>query len=331
MRNDPVWGPLFRPDRNNGVNSGRPIDQVGDNPINLDAMRSPVYQDTGTGDAGFCANTDGGVHGAVHVDVGTDVGMGDVPWAANDPIFWLHHCTIDRIWASWNKAGGKNPSDLGFMNETFTFADGAGNRVQSKVADVLDTAPLNYVYDRYLDRPPGSVPFPQPGAVVAFSSHASSRQVSGPVALGGAPTTVSLAAPAAPAAKAPSGPSLAVTARAGRNFYLRLDGLRAATQPGVAYDVYLDLPEGVTPDRSNASYVGSVNFFAAVVHGAHAAGHAPAAAAKKSYSLVATDTVRKLQEAGRLTEAPRVTLVPTGAPRQGAAPTISSIALLSSS
>jgi hypothetical protein len=330
MRNDPVWGPLFRPERNNGVNAGRPIDQVGGTPINLDDMRSPVYADTGTGDAGFCSNLDQGLHGAVHVDVGNErAGMGDVPWAANDPIFWMHHCNIDRIWASWNKAGGKNPGDSGFVDETFTFADGSGSRVQSKVGDVLDTAQLNYVYDRYLDRPPASAPFPQPGAVVAFAAHASSRQVSGPVALGATPTSVSLASPAAPAAKA-AGPSLAASARAGRNFYLRLDGLRAATQPGIAYDVYLDLPEGTTPGRDSPHYVGSANFFGAVLHGAHA-GHGPAPASKRSYSLVATQTVRKLQEAGRLTETPRVTLVPTGAPREGAAPTITSIALLSSS
>src|SRR5262249_8551051 len=89
MQGDPVWGPLFRSDRNDGINDATPIDQVGNSPINLDAMRSSVYQNT-EGDAGFCSNLDGGVHSSVHVDVGTaDRGMGTVPWAANDPIFWL--------------------------------------------------------------------------------------------------------------------------------------------------------------------------------------------------------------------------------------------------
>src|SRR5271163_825102 len=78
---------------------------------------------------------------------------------ANDPIFWLYHCNIDRSWASWNQAGGHNPTDDGFLGQTFTFVDENGKPLQSKVADVLYTGPLGYVYDRYLDRPPDSAPF----------------------------------------------------------------------------------------------------------------------------------------------------------------------------
>lgn len=35
----------------------------------------------------------------VHVWVGGH--MGDVPFAAYDPIFWAHHCMIDRLWRMW--------------------------------------------------------------------------------------------------------------------------------------------------------------------------------------------------------------------------------------
>jgi tyrosinase len=38
-------------------------------------------------------------HGAVHVWVGGH--MGDIPFAAYDPIFWAHHCMIDRLWRMW--------------------------------------------------------------------------------------------------------------------------------------------------------------------------------------------------------------------------------------
>jgi hypothetical protein len=40
-----------------------------------------------------------GVHGAVHGRTGGD--MGSVPTAAYDPIFYLHHANVDRLWASW--------------------------------------------------------------------------------------------------------------------------------------------------------------------------------------------------------------------------------------
>lgn len=40
-----------------------------------------------------------GVHGGVHVRVGGD--MGSVPTASYDPIFFLHHANVDRLWARW--------------------------------------------------------------------------------------------------------------------------------------------------------------------------------------------------------------------------------------
>jgi len=42
------------------------------------------------------------LHNNVHVWVGGDRGhMGDIPFAAFDPIFWAHHSMIDRIWRIW--------------------------------------------------------------------------------------------------------------------------------------------------------------------------------------------------------------------------------------
>jgi tyrosinase len=38
-------------------------------------------------------------HGMVHMWVGGH--MGDIPFAAYDPIFWAHHCMIDRLWRMW--------------------------------------------------------------------------------------------------------------------------------------------------------------------------------------------------------------------------------------
>ena len=39
------------------------------------------------------------LHGGVHMWIGGH--MSQIPYAAYDPIFWLHHTMIDRIWRMW--------------------------------------------------------------------------------------------------------------------------------------------------------------------------------------------------------------------------------------
>src|SRR5207248_78456 len=122
--------PLFRQDRNTGVNNGTPIDQ--NSPAGSfsaePSLRITHYGPQGAAQ-GFNDFLDGDLHGNVHVAIGNRRGMGQVPWAANDPIFWLHHCNIDRLWASWNRAGRGNPADAGWLSQTFTFADENGRQV----------------------------------------------------------------------------------------------------------------------------------------------------------------------------------------------------------
>ncbi|KAF5591026.1 tyrosinase precursor (monophenol monooxygenase) [Fusarium subglutinans] len=46
-------------------------------------------------------------HGAYHVTIGNPDGhMGSIATAAFDPIFWMHHCQIDRLFAIWQAANG---------------------------------------------------------------------------------------------------------------------------------------------------------------------------------------------------------------------------------
>jgi tyrosinase len=53
-----------------------------------------------------------GVHNSGHVWVGGS--MGSVPTAPADPVFWMHHAEIDRIWAEWQAANpGQNPNLAG--------------------------------------------------------------------------------------------------------------------------------------------------------------------------------------------------------------------------
>lgn len=53
-----------------------------------------------------------GIHNSGHVWVGGS--MGSVPFAPCDPVFWMHHCEIDRIWAEWQAGNpGQNPTLAG--------------------------------------------------------------------------------------------------------------------------------------------------------------------------------------------------------------------------
>jgi tyrosinase len=50
------------------------------------------------------------VHDTLHVWVGGT--MGQVDWAAYDPLFFAHHANIDRAWRIWQAAHpGANPPD----------------------------------------------------------------------------------------------------------------------------------------------------------------------------------------------------------------------------
>ncbi|WP_158880380.1 tyrosinase MelC2 [Amycolatopsis anabasis] len=62
-----------------------------------------------------------GLHNQVHRWIGGDMGGGASP---NDPVFWLHHCFIDKLWADWqarHPASGYAPArstrDVVALNE----------------------------------------------------------------------------------------------------------------------------------------------------------------------------------------------------------------------
>ena len=65
-----------------------------------------------------------------------------------DPIFFLHHANIDRIWASWNRQGGSTrPRRLGATAPSPTISRGANGTLYSiAVRNISDAA---YLYDSY--------------------------------------------------------------------------------------------------------------------------------------------------------------------------------------
>jgi len=78
-----------------------------------------------------------------------------------DPMFWLHHCNIDRLWEVWvqrqkqlgnldrNPKNGGLASSGGWLDEPFDFHDAAGTAVTMTSKKVMDTRvpPLSYEYE----------------------------------------------------------------------------------------------------------------------------------------------------------------------------------------
>lgn len=79
--------------------------------------------------------------------------MADFSTVGADPMFYLHHANIDRLWESWNRLGNKNPTDPRYLNRKFSYGDRSGKRADLPVSMADRTAPLGYEYDSY-ETPP---------------------------------------------------------------------------------------------------------------------------------------------------------------------------------
>jgi hypothetical protein len=98
-------------------------------------------------------------HDFVHVDIGGDTGLMRTPsLAARDPIFWLHHSNIDRLWEVWRGLRGSIeltaqtgiPADVvtEWTSTDFTYGGSQAN-VKYSINQLLDltNTELNYSYE----------------------------------------------------------------------------------------------------------------------------------------------------------------------------------------
>jgi N-acetylneuraminic acid mutarotase len=135
------------------VNAGERIDTLYRDWINLDALNEKFYIDSPTGNLGFNPRLDQNPHFFTHFALGGD--MAEFSTVGGDPMFYLHHANIDRLWESWNQLGNKNPTDPNYLDRKFAYGDRSGKRVDLPVSSSDRTAQLGYEYDRY-EKPPQS-------------------------------------------------------------------------------------------------------------------------------------------------------------------------------
>jgi hypothetical protein len=157
-------------------------------------------------------------------------------------------------------------------------------------------------------------------AMAAESFETIATSAGKPVALGADAVAVTLAP--APGNAASLSARLA-TVRQDRKVYLVAKGLGTNEPPNVVYQIYLALPQGITPKPDGPHYVGSLNFFNATTGGAD-----PARPDSRFYSFDVTDLLKTLQANKSLDGAMTVTIVPANTPRVSAKPVIADIALV---
>jgi tyrosinase len=285
-----------------GINSGDPS-VIPDSDVDLSGCLVESFfspdTDTTSGDLGFggpatgfnhdaqvfgANSVESAPHNAVHVDVGgewvqsgvtLDGWMINPDTAALDPIFWLHHANIDRLWSVWNRISASNTDPAGSVNVggqniswqtsvPFPFHDATGNEVAMIPSQVLDTTTTSFSYD-YEDT---SNPLP----LSLMESFALTRSISmkprlaemvgasdKPVTLTGSPETTAFVL------QPPSGPALvsgAVPAPPPKT-YLKIENV-VSEKSHATYEVYVNLPDNAEAAAYKEHYAGAMPLFGVI-------------------------------------------------------------------
>jgi tyrosinase len=270
--------PLFVSERDELINQGGTLDPMMTSPsLALAELEFSLEGDPGLS-AGFGGPATGWhfigpespgevektPHNDVHGAVGGPFGfMSGFDTAPLDPVFYLHHANVDRLWTVWRAqvepTDRTEPTDPRWRTGIqFQFHDEEGGETAQRPEDVVATEDLGYVYDdvapavaprrRGLAIPTEQPPEHPPELVGATDEH---------LELTGDDATV--AVPLAP----PTGPLLrAGEAAEPSRVYLNLEGIEGERNPGLSYAVYVNLPDDDDPDRDpERHYVGNVAFF----------------------------------------------------------------------
>ena len=199
-----------------------------------------------------------GPHGSVHGGVGG--WMAGVDTAAQDPIFYVHHSNVDRLWDLWLAQGGGRSDPVlnaGWTGKTYTFFDETGNPVKMSACEILRAAEqLNYVYE---GEPPQVLNFcrRRPPFPWWEFEHVVLFEVPGPpVELKGEAVSIPIEL------RELSGKLKAALESKADSLLLDLEGVEAERNPGASWAVYAGLPgQAVETDANGPSYIGALSLF----------------------------------------------------------------------
>ncbi len=154
--------------------------------------------------------------------------------------------------------------------------------------------------------------------------HIKMRQIvvaSGSIELGSGPVNI----PLAPTSEQQKISDLVTSLRPEQQIYLVLLGFSVQEQPGVVYQLYLDLPTGPGTGEDDPHYVGTLNFFnAAKVN--NSPRQPSTSGFFRSYDV--TDLLKNLQKRNTLPDRTMLTITPSHEPLASAKPTIGRIEMV---
>jgi len=224
------------------------------------------------------------VHDQIHGWVGGRMADGTpglmsiVETAAQDPVFWLHHANMDRLWASWRAItqGGvsrQDPTDPIWGDTPHEFFDQTGVTINPpwQVKQVTDTTidPLGYQYEALADNAwfetncqpsipipgqdeaGGATPSATPVALMEVGTYAPEEGID--IGLDPVDVPIPLELPEAGGSLISLGGGMVV---------LTLDGIESAGIPAVSVEVYINVPPDQEPNFRTPYFVGVIGLFA---------------------------------------------------------------------
>jgi hypothetical protein len=196
--------------------------------------------------------------------------MGSVPYSANDPVFWVHHCNIDRLWQCWQSISGHEDPAGTWRDKTYTLVDREGNLVTKQVSSLYDGSLIDYVYERPSNCARTAAPVADKSAETTTSRTARAA-LKKPVRIGGsggftianARTSARITLPATASLAHPRQFALRANAALPVAADLLLRGVHFQRHPGTSIRVFLEHPT----DSARRTHVGTLSFFSAPHHG----------------------------------------------------------------
>jgi len=238
-----------------------------------------------------------------------------------DPIFWLHHCNVDRLWAQWQNAGHTTPNQPQVYNGQFVNA--AGDSVNASAAGAVDFRAMGFTYD--------TIPAMGSTPMAALDEDQLLSVDEAPSALDAAPSALaagsigdaaSIGAPASARIPVEGLPAALFATRSFRTVS------PFAAEPVVGLEssrILLELSDIETEGDVTAAIVNvSVNDAPAGAFGYFMPPHGGAHGGMKSFIIDATDALQQVAEDGRLDPGGLdVTITPQSVGVSGATPKVS--------
>jgi tyrosinase len=248
---------------------------------------------------------EGGAHDSIHVSIGYTNDqtfssfMGDM-LSPIDPLFFMHHCNLDRLWDIWTKKQQANNlpatptgNDLAaWQREPFLFyIDRKGNPIpDSKAGDYTATSRFNYAY--------------QPGTGVELISRVASPRLARMAPLKANLSGVMVGAREITLASATVPLDLThppIEGNVSPSIIARITLLPPKDARGTRLRVLVNAPAGARNiGPGDPSFAGTISFFGAHQHGNMIQ--------PKTFDVSLTVALKKLRSAGKLKKGDPITI-----------------------